>query len=127
MTALFLDISEILSIHQDQIERYGGVQGVRDITLLESAINMASVTFEGQSLHGDLFEMAAAYLFHIVKNHPFTDGNKRAGAVAAYVFLELNGLELNADETEYERLVLSIASGDADKNAAADFFRKNTS
>ena len=70
--------------------------------------------------------MAAAYLFHVVQNHPFIDGNKRTGTVAAIVFLALNGIELNADETQLEQLVIDVAKGKAGKSSVADFFRKNS-
>ena len=100
MNPVFLTLGEILEIHQDQINRYGGASGIRDIGLLQSAIAMPSASFGGQFLHSDLFEMAAAYLFHISQNHPFVDGNKRTGAVAAIVFLALNDIELDADDDE---------------------------
>ena len=69
--------------------------------------------------------MAAAYLFHIVRNHPFIDGNKRTGAVASVVFLMMNGIELHADEDSFEKMVLSVAEGKTDKSAIAQFFRNN--
>ena len=87
MDTIFLRLGEVIEIHQDQIERYGGALGIRDLGLLESVAKTPAATFEGDFLHGDPFEMAAAYLFHIVRNHPFMDGNKRTGAVAALVFL----------------------------------------
>jgi death-on-curing protein len=122
----FLGLDEILEIHRDQIERYGGSLGVRDIALLKSAVAMPAAGFGGDYLHEDIFEMAAAYLFHITQNHPFVDGNKRTGAVAAIVFLAMNGIELNADEDELENLVRSVAMGKADKAAAAAFLRDNS-
>ncbi len=70
----FLRIEDVLRIHEDQIERYGGSPGLRDSGLLTSAVETPRAAFGGQVLHGDLFEMAAAYLFHIVQNHPFVDG-----------------------------------------------------
>lgn len=70
--------------------------------------------------------MAAAYLFHIVQNHPFLDGNKRTGVVAAIVFLYLNDVDINADEEQLEKLVLDVARGTAGKDAVADFFRTNS-
>ena len=76
MRPLFLTLEEVREIHIDQIERYGGGPGIRDISLLQSAIAMPAAGFGEQYLHGDLFEMAAAYLFHLVQNHPFVDGNK---------------------------------------------------
>ncbi len=80
----------------------------------------------GQFLHSDLCEMAAAYLFHLVQNHPFIDGNKRVGAVAAHVFLAMNNLRLSADQDAYAELVFSVARGETRKSAVAEFFRANT-
>ena len=91
MDPLFLTIDEIVAIHDDQVNRYGGSHGLRDEGLLLSAAAMPEMGFGGEYLHHDLFEMAAAYLFHIVMDHPFVDGNKRAGTAAARVFLRLNG------------------------------------
>jgi death-on-curing protein len=122
----FLTLDEIISIHRDQIARYGGSEGVRDWGLLQSALAMPAAASGGRYLHADLCEMAAACLFHIVQNHPFVDGNKRVGAVAADVFLALNDVRLTADQDEYADLVLSVARGETPKSAAAEFFRANT-
>ncbi|MBN2022251.1 MAG: type II toxin-antitoxin system death-on-curing family toxin [Pirellulales bacterium] len=126
MEPTFLSLGEILAIHRDQIARYGGLEGVRDWGLLQSAMAMPGAGFGGRFLHGDLCEMAAAYLFHLVANHPFVDGNKRTGAVAAYVFLYLNHAQLSTDENAYAELVLSVARGDTPKSEVAAFFRANT-
>lgn len=77
-------------------------------------------------IHADLFEMAAAYLYHIVQNHPFIDGNKRTGTMAAFVFLKLKGLTLDADESTFESLVLKAAQRQIDKSAIPEFFRKHS-
>ena len=69
----FLTVEDVLNLHADQVRMYGGESGVRDIALLESAVAQPQATFEGKLLHGDLFEQAAAYMFHIVMNHPFLD------------------------------------------------------
>jgi death on curing protein len=122
----FLTLDEVVAINKDQVERYGGSTGVRDWGLLKSAIAMPAAAFGGQFLHTDLYEMAAAYLFHLVQNHPFIDGNKRLGAVAADVFLTLNGLQLVADQDAYADLVLSVARGETRKAAVAEFFRAHT-
>jgi len=124
VTPVFLSLAEVLEIHRDQIERYGGHAGLRDLGVLQSALAMPAAGFGGRYLHSDLIEMAAAYLFHIVQNHPFVDGNKRTGAVAAIVFLSLNGIELEADETQLEQLVTDVAKGKAGKNIVFDFLRK---
>ena len=126
MDIAFLTLDELVAIHRDQIERYGGSLGVRDWGLLQSAVAMPAVTFGGRYLHGDLYEMAAAYLFHIVQNHPFIDSNKRVGAVAADVFLALNNTQLVADQDDYADLVLSVARGESGKSDVAAFFRANT-
>lgn len=122
----FFSVEDVIDIHADQIERYGGSLGVRDVELLRSAIGMPEAGFGNQYLHADLFQMAAAYLYHIVQNHPFIDGNKRTGAMAAFVFLKLNGLTLDADELTFESLVLKAAQGQIDKSAIAGFFRKHS-
>ena len=111
----FLSLAELLEIHQDQIARYGGEVGTRDLKLLESALGMPMATFGGQFLHPDLFEMASAYLYHIVQNHPFVDGNKRTGAVAANVFLMLNGFELAVSDAGLVETVLALACGKISK------------
>jgi death-on-curing protein len=121
----FLGLDEVLEIHRDQIDRYGGRHGVRDLGLLEWALGVPRSGAGGRYFHQDLFEMAAAYLFHIVDDHPFVDGNKRTGAVAAFVFLAMNGRRLEASNPAYERLVRSVAAGREDKAAVAAFFRKH--
>jgi death-on-curing protein len=94
--------------------------------LLLSALAVPGDTFGGSFLHADLFEMAAAYLFHIVRNHPFIDGNKRTGAVAALVFFSLNDIEIEADEDSFEKMVLAVAASQADKRAVTEFFREHS-
>jgi death-on-curing protein len=121
----FLHIQDVLVIHADQIERYGGSDLVRDHGLLASAVETARATFAGQYLHRDLFEIAAAYLFHIVQNHPFVDGNKRAGIAAALVFLDLNGIQVNIDDDALTDFVLEVAQGRISKPQATTFLRQH--
>jgi len=85
MLPLFLSLDRVVKLHASLIETYGGSPGLRDAGLLNSAIAVSQASFGGELLHRDLFEMAAAYLYHIVENHPFIDGNKRTGAAAALV------------------------------------------
>jgi len=122
---VFLTLAEVLEIHQDQIKRYGGRSGIRDLNLLKSALAMPQAGMREEYFHADIAEMAAAYLFHIVGNHPFVDGNKRTGAVAALVFLALNGMEVDAGEAAFEKLVRSAAEGKAAKGEIAAFLRSN--
>ena len=126
MGPIFLQLSEVLEIHSDQLSRYGGSPGTRDLGLLESALGMPAATYRGVFLHSDIYSMAATYLFHIVQNHPFVDGNKRVGTVAALVFLYLNGYECTAAENELATTVLSVATGEKDKADLAKFFRGKT-
>lgn len=125
MGPVFLGLDEVVEIHRDQIERYGGHPGIRDMELLKSAVAMPSAGIGEDYLHSDIHEMAAAYLFHIARNHPFMDGNKRTGAAAALVFLILNGIEVEAGELSFEKLVRSVAEGKTSKAEAAEFFRKH--
>ena len=118
----FLTLQDVLLLHSAQIDQYGGEHGVRDAGLLESAIAQPQAAFGGDFLHGDLFEMAAAYLFHIVQNHPFVDGNKRTGAVAALAFLDFNGIEIDAPKGSIYDLTMSVATGQAGKTEIAEFF-----
>ena len=120
----FLTLDEVLAIHADQIARYGGRPGLRDLGLLESALAMPRTTFGRMYLHPSLPEMAAAYLFHLAGNHPFVDGNKRVGLTAAIAFLGLNGLWLEADPDELAELVLRTARGEARKAEVAEFIRE---
>ena len=124
MDPKFLSLAEVLEIHQDQVARYGGVLGVRDIDLLKSALGMPSATYGGEFLHTDVYEMAAAYLFHLTRNHPFLDGNKRVGAVTSLVFLTLNGYEFDAPEDDFADMVLAVARGEIDKAEVAVFIRR---
>jgi death-on-curing protein len=126
MDPIFLNLSEVLEIHQDQILRYGGSPEIRDLELLKSSLGMPAVTYGGEFLHTDIYEMTSAYLFHIVKNHPFVDGNKRTGTVAALVFLALNGYDFNASEDDLTEAVVQLAKGNMDKAALAAFIRKWT-
>jgi len=123
---VFLRFDEVVRIHHDQLERYGGHPGIRDVNLLKSAVAVPTAIFGGEFLHRDIYEMASAYLFHIVQNHPFVDGNKRTGAVAAVVFLFLNGIELNASEKKFGALVLGTAQGKNGKAEITAFFRKHS-
>ena len=88
--AVFLSLDEILEIHEQQIERYGGAAGLRDAAGLESAVATPQATFGGEFLHPSIPAVAAAHLFHLCQNHAFIDGNKRVDANAAITFLLMN-------------------------------------
>ncbi len=121
---IFLTLAEAVEIHADQIIRYGGESGIIDIRLLSSALYMPEATFDGDYLHKDIYEMAAAYIYHICQNHPFVDGNKRTALAAGLVFLYFNGKPLtDPDELLYDA-VMKTASGNADKSYLAAVLRK---
>ena len=113
----------MIEIHAGQIANYGGSDGLRDLGLLESALAQPEAGFGGQYLHADVFEMAAAYLFHLVMNHPFIDGNKRVGLEAALVFLEINSIAIDASDDELVDLVLKTATCSLSKTEIAAFLR----
>ena len=122
---LFLTLDDIIESHLNQIDTYGGSHGIRDIGLLESAIAQPEASFGGQYLHADIFEMAAAYLYHLVMDHPFVDGNKRVGLEAALIFLEINNENLKASDQELVDLVLKTTAGQVGKREIAEFFRSH--
>ena len=122
---LFLTLEEVLSLHADQIERYGGTLGLRDSGRLSSALAMPQASFGGKFLHATVHEMAAAYLFHLSQDHPFVDGNKRVGLATALAFLSLNNLELSAGEDDLFDLVMGVAQGRRSKAEIAVFLQQH--
>ena len=122
----FLEVEGVLQIHVDQIERYGGLLGLRDLGLLISAVFMPKAMHAGHFLHEDILAMAGAYLFHITRNHPFLDGNKRTGAASALVFLDMHGIEVTADDDALFELVIGVASGTVEKPGVAEFLRTHS-
>lgn len=119
----FLNLADVLRIHADQIQRYGGRNGVRDFGLLESALAMPRASFGGEWLHRDTYEMAAAYAFHVCRNHPLIDGNKRTGLACALVFLELNGIHVEDPEGLLYQAMMDTATGSLDKLGLAQVLR----
>lgn len=120
----FLSLDEVLEFHRQQLAAYGGIDGVRDQGLLESAVAMPQASFGGEYLHPDLFYMAAAYAFHLAENQPFLDGNKRTALMAALVFLDLNGYAiLDPAEHLYEAMI-AIANKQFDKAQLAELLQE---
>ncbi len=120
----FLDLDDVLAIHEEQVARFGGAAGVRDAGLLESAVAQPQASFGGDYVHRDLFEMAAAYAFHIAQNQPFLDGNKRTGLVAALVFLDLNGVCLDHPSERLYQAMMDLATRKLDKEGLANLLRE---
>ena len=121
---LFLSIKQIDLLHLEVLKEFGGADGLRDRGLLESALEMPRATFDGKLLHKNLSAIAAAYLFHTCRNHPFIDGNKRVALGAALIFIEVNGGTIRASDDEFERLTLGVASSEINKDAVTIFFRR---
>ena len=121
---LFLTLTEIIKVHTDQIKRYGGQQGIRDVGLLESALSQPEASFSGEWLHRDLHEMASAYAYHLCQNHPFIDGNKRTALACALVFLELNGISMRDPKGLLKEGMLQIASGKMKKTEFSGLLKK---
>jgi death-on-curing protein len=119
---VFLTVEQVIDLHRRGIEQHGGSLELRDRGLLESAVAMPAAQFGGEFLHDGLAAMAAAYLFHLCKNHPFVDGNKRVAVTAAEVFIELNGRRLIATDKELEKLTLGVADSSISKQDATRFF-----
>lgn len=120
----FLAVAEVLQLHALSLEQFGGGTGIRAQMLLESAVAQPEASFGGVYLHADVFEMAAAYLYHIVQNHPFVDGNKRTGLLAALVFLDLNGHCLSTANDHLYELTMRVAAGTANKMTVATVLRR---
>lgn len=113
----------VREIHQAALTEFGGLDGVRDVALLESAVAAPQATLGGASVFEGLVEIAAAYLFYLCRNHPFLDGNKRTALGACLVFLRLNALEPAPDGREWEALVMAVASGALSRDATTGRLR----
>lgn len=114
----------IEALHQEQLRLHGGAAGIRDSGLLDSALARPLQ----KEAHGDpdIFDLAAAYLFGVLKNHPFVDGNKRTGLAAADLFLYFNGFSLESVQEDIIQLVLMVSTSEIDEAGAAAFFRDHT-
>ncbi|MFM8454065.1 MAG: type II toxin-antitoxin system death-on-curing family toxin [Gammaproteobacteria bacterium] len=121
---IFLSVEDVINFHDDLIQEFGGASGIRDLGLLISAVEVPKATMFGEDLYRDIFDKVAAYLFHIVSNDPFIDGNKRTGTISALIFLNLNNINFEYNEFLLEDLVLKIAKGIGNKETLAQFFRE---
>lgn len=121
---IFLSLEDVTIIHASAIQHEGGMEGIRDHGLLDAAVAMPRQQFGGAYLHEDVAAMAAAYLFHIAQNHPFFDGNKRTAVMAAFVFLDNNGIELTISPKDLESVTRQVAAGEMAKNTLIRWMRK---
>jgi death-on-curing protein len=121
---VFLTLAEVIEVHVDQIRRYGGQTGIRDLGLLESALAQPQASFSGEWLHKNLYAMAAAYAYHLCQNHPFLDGNKRTALATALVFLELNGVSVLDPRGRLKDAMFRMASGKMGKDEFTQLLSK---
>lgn len=121
----FVEIEEALRIHERQVDRFGGDDGIRNRGLLESALATPRASFDGAFVHEDVIAMAGAYLFHLCKNHPFVDGNKRVALAVMLYSMRRNGLPLEIDGPLLQEHVLAVASGQMDNDVFTDFLREH--
>ena len=119
-----LTVEIVREIHSEAITSFGGSDGIRELSLLESAVAAPQAGFGGKSPYKDLVEVAAAYLFYLCRNHPFLDGNKRTALGACIVFLRLNGIEPKSDRPQWEELTMAVASSMIDRDETAKRLRK---
>lgn len=115
---LHLSVGAVRAIHEEVLAAHGGAGGIRDGSLLESAVAAPQATMMGQPLISEPVEIAAAYLFYLCRNHPFVDGNKRTALAACLVFLESNALlsETKLPTDEWEEFVLDVAASNLDRD-----------
>jgi len=123
-TIKFVTVHQALMLHEKIVVTENGISGVRDTNLLESALAQPQMMLFGEYVYKDVFEMGSAYFFHIVKNHPFFDGNKRAGLLIALTFFRKNGMRIRADHDELYLLAIHTASSQIGKEEIAHFFKK---
>lgn len=121
---IWIDTAVLLAVHDEQLTEHGGISGIRDTGMFESAIDRAkNLAAYGEP---DAAQLAAAYGYGLAKNHPFLDGNKRTAFVAVELFLALNGYDLQASDADCILTMLSVAAGDIDEQTFADWIRSHS-
>jgi death-on-curing protein len=123
---VYLSLEQVLGLHRIQLQRFGGAAGLRDRGLLESALARPQMTFGGEDLYPDIPAKAAALLHSLVANHPFVDGNKRAGVHAAILLLLANDVEPTFSPSELVDITLAAARGEVGAEALAIWLRQRS-
>lgn len=123
---IYLTLEQMLLIHEDQVVRYGGSSGLRNLPLLESAIFRPQSSFGGDDLYRTVFHKAAALMHSIILNHAFVDGNKRTGTASMLVFLELNGYRLYVSQKKLEEASVKVESKEWSIGQISSWLRKNS-
>ncbi|MFN0013026.1 MAG: type II toxin-antitoxin system death-on-curing family toxin [Saprospiraceae bacterium] len=118
---LFLELSEVLQLHEAILSESGGLQGVCDLGGLESALGQPQMTMLGEDLYPTIADKAGILGYSLILNHPFLDGNKRIGHAVMETFLLLNGYEIEADDDEQESIILRVAAGEMTKEAFTEW------
>ncbi|HVZ12037.1 MAG TPA: type II toxin-antitoxin system death-on-curing family toxin [Patescibacteria group bacterium] len=122
----YLSTLQVLAIHDQMVKRFGGSHGIRDIGLIESAVERPRATFGGEDLYPDLFLKAAALMHSILKNHAFVDGNKRTAYSSCGVFLKVNGYKLeNMHEASLE-FAMNVENNSLELEEIAEWLRNNS-
>ncbi|WP_310429468.1 type II toxin-antitoxin system death-on-curing family toxin [Chamaesiphon sp. VAR_48_metabat_135_sub] len=121
----YLTLAEVIELHRGILEQVAGNGGIRELGALESALAQPRMTFGGEELYPTIIEKASALGFSIVMNHPFVDGNKRAGHAAMETFLVLNRLEIKAMVDQQEQVILALAAGELERDAFTNWLRQN--
>ncbi len=124
-TPYFLTLEDIIGLHSELLKRFGGLEGIKDQGLLESAASQPQMEVFGEMVHPTIYDQAAAYLYHLTCNHAFNDGNKRIALHACFVFLETNGVNVSRDQEAWYQFTISVASGKETKKSCANFIREH--
>lgn len=119
-------LQDIYDFHKELEKNLPLLSGIRDTSLLESAVNTPFQTFMGNDLYPSIYDKAAQLCYGIVKNHPFTDGNKRTALHSMYVYLIINGFDITATQQEVENLIINVAAGNMSNVELVQWLRENT-
>lgn len=122
-----ISTDQVIALHQKMIDATGGINGIRDINLLESALNNAFVTFDSIELYQTTEEKCANICFAMIKNHPFIDGNKRMGIYIMLILLELNNINMEFEQNELVDLGLGIAEGRYNQESIYSWIKRQKS
>ena len=122
----YVTYQHVVEVHDNLIDEYGGLRGILNEGLLKSALEVPKARFNGKDLHRTIFDKTAAYLFHLIQNHPFVDGNKRTASMAAMIFFAWNCKKaFTIFDAEYQEIILGTAQGIVSKKEIAKFFRSS--
>ncbi|MEO7841838.1 MAG: type II toxin-antitoxin system death-on-curing family toxin, partial [Anaerolineales bacterium] len=121
----YLTVGEVLELYNRVMKQSGGSVGILNLGALESSVAQPRMTFNGEELYPTVLEKASALGYSIIQNHPFVDGNKRAGHAALETFLMLNGYEIFAGVDEQTEIVLGVAAGKIDRNMFTEWLRNH--